>query len=88
MNKDRHVILGIHVTDRVHHSGEVQNALSEFGCQIKTRIGLHEASKDFCSTSGVILLEMLDEQARIDGLLSRLKSVEGVEVQSMIFGHD
>lgn len=44
--KANHTIIGIHVTDRVQHAGEVQQTLTKHGCQIKTRIGLHEISED------------------------------------------
>ncbi|MBN2468543.1 MAG: hypothetical protein JXD19_10370 [Deltaproteobacteria bacterium] len=86
-NQEKHVILGVHVTDRIQHVGRVQEVLSQFGCYIKTRIGLHEASKNFCSPNGVILLEMLDDQSKIDEMTTMLNQIEGVEVQHMTFGH-
>jgi hypothetical protein len=42
-----HLILGIHVTDRVQKAGEVQQLFTEYGCNIKTRLGLHEVAQDF-----------------------------------------
>jgi len=51
-------VLGIRIEDRVKEAGEVQKVLTKFGCSIKTRLGLHEVSNDFCSSSGLILLEL------------------------------
>ena len=42
---DKHIIVGVHITERAKHAGEVQKVFTEFGCQIRTRLGLHEANK-------------------------------------------
>ena len=88
MNKGRHIVLGIHVTDRVHHVPGVQDLLTEYGCSIKTRIGLHTVSENFCSPNGLILLEMAGPEQPVFELESRLKAIEGVDVQRMIFEHE
>jgi len=85
--KEKHIILGVHITDRTKNVALVQQALSEFGCFIKTRLGLHEASDDFCSPNGLVLLEMLDNDLQANGLVTRLKAITGVEVQQMVFDH-
>ncbi len=85
--KRDHVIIGIHVTDRVRRAGSVQQALTEHGCRIKTRIGLHEVSDDFCSPEGIILLEAVGAAKEIAALVRALSKIEGVEVQKMVFKH-
>lgn len=84
---EKHIILGVHITDRTKNVAMVQQVLSEFGCFIKTRLGLHETTDDFCSPNGLLLLEMLDDDRQVTGLTHRLKEIEGVEVQQMVFGH-
>ncbi len=84
---ERHLIVGIHVVNRTEKALEVQNLLTEFGCYIKTRIGLHDASSDFCSPNGVILLEILDNEERRAQLVGRLREIDGIDVQEMIFTH-
>jgi hypothetical protein len=84
---DKHIIVGVHITERVKHAGEVQQALTEFGCQIRTRLGLHEADKKVCSPNGMILLELVDDDAQVASLKARLVAIDGVEVQSMVFDH-
>src|SRR5208283_2494085 len=58
MKKD-HVILGIHVTDRLRKAGEVQKVFTEYGRHIKTRLGLHEVADTVGNGEGVVLLEIV-----------------------------
>lgn len=45
---DTHIILGIHVSDRLKNAVDVQKVFTEYGCNIKTRIGLHDADENVC----------------------------------------
>ncbi len=82
-----HLVLGVHVTDRVHHAGEVQNALSEYGHIIKTRIGLHDVHGDRCTPGGLILLEIHGDERSVETLRQTLTRIAGVEIQEMLFRH-
>ncbi len=84
---DRHYILGIHITDRVKHASEVQKVFTEYGCNIKTRLGLHEASEKACSPNGLVLLELFGDDAVCNEMAAKLSRIEGVDVQKMVFGH-
>jgi hypothetical protein len=52
MKQDQHHILGIHVDDRIKRASDVQQLLTDYGCNIKTRIGLHEVTGKFCAGLG------------------------------------
>lgn len=84
---DKHFILGVHITDRIQHVSSVQNLLTEYGCSIKTRLGLHEASDKLCSPNGLIVLEMVGHDAASQELAAKLAKIPGVEVKEMLFGH-
>ena len=84
---DKHIVVGVHITERVKHAGEIQKIFTEFGCQIRTRLGLHEADKGVCSPNGLILLDMVDDDAKVAAFKKKLTAIDGVEVQSMIFDH-
>lgn len=84
---DKHVIMGVHITERLRHASDVQRVLTQFGCQIRTRLGLHEVGKNACSPNGLLLLELLDDDARVAELSGSLSAIEGVEVQTMVFDH-
>jgi len=88
VSKARHIVIGIHISDRVHHIPGVQNLLTEYGCSIKTRIGLHAVSDDYCSPNGLILLEMAGDEKPTFELIEKLKAIEGVDVQKMVFEHE
>ena len=85
---DKHIIYGVHVTNRMNKATNVQQLFSEYGCNIKTRIGLHDVGKAFCSPSGVILLEMFGDESVCEELRKKLAAIDGIEVQQMIFDHD
>jgi len=88
MIKYDHIILGVHITDRIKHVNLIQQVLTEFGCYIKTRLGLHEAGKDFCSPNGLMILELAGDAGKCAELELKLKQIEGASVQKMVFTHD
>ena len=79
------IILGIQITNRMTNAVEVQRLFSQYGCNIKTRLGLHEVNENACSPSGLVLLEMFGKEEEIFRMESSLKKVEGINVQKMIF---
>jgi hypothetical protein len=84
---DKHIILGVHVTDRLKNAPMVQALLTEYGCHIKTRLGLHEVDGNPCSPNGLLLLELVGAEHQCLELAARLNSIEGIEVQKMVFEH-
>ncbi len=86
MNDD-HIILGIHVTNRLKNAADVQKVFTEYGCNIKTRIGLHDVDANVCSPSGVVLIELFGSDDEATAMMAKLNEVEGVVVQKMVFGH-
>ncbi len=82
-----HVILGIHITNRLRHASEVQKVFTEYGCNIKTRLGLHEVTDNFCAATGVVLLELVGDASVRADMAKKLAAIEGVEVKEMVFGH-
>ena len=82
-----HRIVGVHITDRATRAGEVQNILSKYGKNIRTRLGLHEISEDSASPNGLVVLEVVGSNQEIDALSDELRRLKGVQVQSMFFSH-
>jgi hypothetical protein len=83
---DTHIILGIHVSDRLKNAADVQKVFTEYGCNIKTRIGLHDTDERACSPSGVVLIEFFGADAEASAMMVKLDAVQGVQVQKMVFG--
>jgi len=76
-------IFGVKLLNRVTSATEFQAIVTKYGCSIKTRIGLHEASESVCSPSGVILLEFIGADA--DGFEKEVAALKDVELQKMVF---
>lgn len=83
----KHIILGVHLTDRFTEAPEVQKVFTECGCCIKTRLGLHEISDGAGSPKGLIILELFGDEGKCGELAKRLSAISGVEVQQMVFDH-
>ena len=84
---DQHKILAIHVTDRLKEAVPVQQVFTEFGCNIKTRVGLHDVAGDVCAPGGVVILELVGPDTIADDIAARLTVIDGVEVKKVEFGH-
>ena len=81
----KRVVLGVHITNRIKKAGDVQKLLTEYGCYIKTRLGLHEVSENFCATNGLLILELAGDEKKCLELTTKLGKVAGVEVKKMVF---
>jgi hypothetical protein len=80
------IIMGIQLEKRQNAVSEVQALLSEYGCYIRTRLGVHEAAEDTCSEKGLIILEFIDAKQDVaKELEEKLKKVRQVKVKTMEF---
>lgn len=78
-------IMGIEIQNREELAGKVQERLTQHGCIIKTRLGLHETG-NFCSPSGLIILEFAqDSKGEYDVLEEELNNIDGVIARRMEF---
>lgn len=59
----------------------VQKILTEWGCFIKTRLGLHEGVLDNCSETGTIFLELVGENEKLEELNRKLNLLSGVRAK-------
>jgi metal-responsive CopG/Arc/MetJ family transcriptional regulator len=82
----KHIILGVHICDRLKRAVDVQTLLSQYGKHVKTRVGLHEPEGP-TEPNGLLLLEMWGDEKRCYELADKLNAIEGVEVQKMVFEH-
>ena len=81
----KRIILGVQVTDRLEKAQDVQKILTEYGCYIKTRLGLHEVTNSECSTVGLLIIETHGDEAEISTMEAMLKKVKGLVVKKMTF---
>jgi hypothetical protein len=81
----KRIIIGVLVTDRVQKILDVQKILSEYGCYIKTRLGMHDVDATSCSPTGLLILETFGDEGKILEMESKLKGITGIVVQKMVF---
>jgi phosphopentomutase len=79
------IILGVQVTNRVENIPDVQKILTEHGCNIKTRLGLHEVTESHCSNVGLLILETYGNETDILQMETKLKKMKGLTVKKMVF---
>jgi hypothetical protein len=85
--KEHHIIVAIHVTDRLKQASLVQSVLTKYGRFIKTRIGLHEATGKSSAPSGVLLLELVGAKNHTKSIMAALGGIAGIEAKLVVFEH-
>ncbi|MDD2279372.1 MAG: hypothetical protein PHD06_05440 [Bacteroidales bacterium] len=78
-------ILGIMINDRIKEAGNLQKVLTQHGCSIKTRLGLHEVTNNHCSTSGLVIVELTGPKADRELLYNALAKIDGITLKRMDF---
>ncbi|MFV0402222.1 MAG: hypothetical protein ACK5LX_16615 [Oscillospiraceae bacterium] len=73
-----HYLIGIRMDNRVDNAMDFQRALTENGCMIKARLGLHEVSESACANDGLIVLQPCGTKEEIDKLLADINRLDGV----------
>jgi ribose 5-phosphate isomerase len=84
------LIYGIQMDNRKDDAVRVQKILTDYGCIIKTRIGLHQQNEnDCCSKNGLVILELTDNcSPQCQELEKKLNNIDGVNIQKMSFEYN
>jgi hypothetical protein len=77
---DTFKIMLVKVDRRVQKAAEMQGILTKFGCNIKVRLGLHEAG-DVCSNQGLIILQLTGGGGEIAAFEKELCLLDGVSAK-------
>lgn len=81
---DMTTIMGVRLDNRTQTAVDFQKALTQFGCIIKTRLGLHDIAGDKCAPNGLILLELLNSPEARE-FETELSLIPGIEIKVMKF---
>ncbi len=76
-------IMAISIKNRGKDATAVQNILTKYGCNIMTRLGLHEGTLDQCSTMGLILLQLCGNDNLPENMKNELEALESVNAKYM-----
>lgn len=74
----------IKMEKRQESAVKVQNTLTENGCFIKVRLGLHDVGSETCSSSGLILLEVNPREPQVDDMIKLLNQIDGVVAKDLV----
>jgi hypothetical protein len=64
--------------NRIDNALKFQETLTQNGCKIKARLGLHEVSEDVCANDGIIILQPCGNKEDVEALVEELNKLEGV----------
>jgi hypothetical protein len=76
-------VIGLRVNHRSANAVNLQQTLTQFGCNIKLRVGLHETSEDYCADDGVILLQVCGDREQIENMVKVFNELQGVTAKLM-----
>lgn len=74
-------IIGLRIDHRTSNAIKLQEVLTKYGCNIRLRVGLHEADKDYCADDGVIMLQACGEAPTIKEMMKAFETVDGVRAK-------
>lgn len=74
-------ILIIVIGNRKESAVKVQQILTAWGCNIKTRLGIHDGVLDNCSDTGLIILELVGKQKDNKEIARKVSLIPGVTSQ-------
>jgi hypothetical protein len=74
-------IVAILVSNRSEVASRVQAVLTNWGCMIKTRLGLHGGVLDECTDTGLIIVELVGEEEKRAEFVRKLGVIRGVDVK-------
>jgi hypothetical protein len=76
----KHVLLVL-LKKRKSTAVNVQKVLTDWGCLIKTRLGIHDGVLNHCSETGLIILELVGTDKQKKDLAKKLTVIPGVDTK-------
>ncbi len=75
-------IMAIRIGDRDENAVKVQGVLTKHGCEIRTRLGLHDQEEgNVCSPSGTLLLQLCGTPEQGRAVEADLNKIAGVKAK-------
>lgn len=74
-------LLLVLVNTRKESAPTVQKILTDWGCIIKTRLGIHDGVLSDCTNTGLLVLELVGEREKQEELARKLDILPGVSAK-------
>lgn len=81
---DEFTLIAVKIQDRENEAPQVQKILTDFGCAIKIRLGLHDIPADTCTSSGLVILQVVAPEDDVREFLGKLNSLSHVTAKSLV----
>lgn len=76
-------LVAVKIGHREETATAVQDRLTEFGCSIKVRLGLHDLPEGACSPAGLIILQVTASNDDLKVFLDELNKIDEVIAKSL-----
>ncbi|MFH1224072.1 MAG: hypothetical protein V1647_07020 [Pseudomonadota bacterium] len=74
-------VLLVLVSERKETAIQVQKILTDWGCTIKTRLGIHDGVLDNCSNYGLMVLDVVGDKDKNKEMTRKLNLLKGVKAE-------
>lgn len=74
-------VLLVLISERKEGAVAVQKILTDWGCLVKTRLGLHDGVLENCTNSGLLILDIVGDKAKNEEMTRKLNLVKGVSAK-------
>jgi ribose 5-phosphate isomerase len=82
MGMSKGTLIAVRVEDRGNSAVRVQQVLTDFGCSINVRLGLHDQGDDnVCSPCGTMILQLSCGSEDAKKIVKELNGIVGVKSQ-------
>jgi len=74
-------VLLVLLSERKETALTFQKILTDWGCMVKARLGLHDGVLDKCSSYGLVVLDIVGEKDKLEEMTRKLNLVKGIKAQ-------
>lgn len=76
------ILMAVRITDRESQAVRVQGVLTEHGCGISMRLGLHDPEEgSVCSMAGILILQLCCSSGEAKVIEADIAKIPGVKVK-------
>jgi hypothetical protein len=74
-------VLLVSLNDRKQTAVTFQKILTDWGCMVKTRLGIHDGVLNKCSNSGLVILDIVGQKKKLTEMTRKLNLVKGIKAK-------
>jgi ribose 5-phosphate isomerase len=81
-------VLIVLIGNRKEAAVTIQKILTDWGCTIKTRLGIHDGVLDNCTNSGLLILDIVGQKEKNEEMTRKINLIHGVKAQLVALSID